>query len=119
MIVIRPSGIVVSDANWGAEGLGSNPGEGMDVFKCIMPSRHGGTLNIRRSASPLVRHIIATPSLYVPTTNQVPYSPPRTATSSRNINSMIWDGGLLREPYAQRWKSSGDGYHIVGCIVKI
>ncbi|GFV70655.1 uncharacterized protein TNCV_3842341 [Trichonephila clavipes] len=36
-------------------GLGSNPGEDMDVCKCIVPSRHGGTLNSRRAASPLVR----------------------------------------------------------------
>ncbi|GFW60450.1 transposable element Tcb2 transposase [Trichonephila clavipes] len=28
-------------------GLGSNPGEVMDVCKCIVPSRHGGTLNSR------------------------------------------------------------------------
>ncbi|GFT39011.1 putative transposase [Trichonephila clavipes] len=34
--------------------VGSNPGRGMGVCKCIMPSRHGGTLNIRRAASPLV-----------------------------------------------------------------
>ncbi|GFX83489.1 uncharacterized protein TNCV_324381 [Trichonephila clavipes] len=37
------------------EGLGSNPGEGMDVCKCIVLSRHGGTLNSRRAASPLMR----------------------------------------------------------------
>ncbi|GFX05801.1 hypothetical protein TNCV_5089911 [Trichonephila clavipes] len=36
-------------------GLGSNPGEEMDVCKCIVPSRHGGTLNSRRVTSPLVR----------------------------------------------------------------
>ncbi|GFW99671.1 cullin-4A [Trichonephila clavipes] len=36
-------------------GLGSNPGEDMDVCKCIVPSRHGGTLNSRRAASLLVR----------------------------------------------------------------
>ncbi|GFT28120.1 uncharacterized protein TNCV_645031 [Trichonephila clavipes] len=36
-------------------GLGSNPGEDMDVCKCLVPSRHGGTLNSRRDASPLVR----------------------------------------------------------------
>ncbi|GFX29226.1 uncharacterized protein TNCV_3217601 [Trichonephila clavipes] len=35
-------------------GLGSNPGEDMDVCKCIVPSRHGG-INSRRAASPLVR----------------------------------------------------------------
>ncbi|GFX60192.1 uncharacterized protein TNCV_4533521 [Trichonephila clavipes] len=27
----------------------------MDVCKCIVPSRHGGTLNSRRAACPLVR----------------------------------------------------------------
>ncbi|GFW92990.1 uncharacterized protein TNCV_4209261 [Trichonephila clavipes] len=35
--------------------LGSNPGEDMDVCKCIVPSRHGGTLNSCRDASSLVR----------------------------------------------------------------
>ncbi|GFW57372.1 transposable element Tcb1 transposase [Trichonephila clavipes] len=37
------------------EGLGSNTGEDMDVCKSIVPSRHGGTPNSRRAASPLVR----------------------------------------------------------------
>ncbi|GFW56106.1 uncharacterized protein TNCV_106521 [Trichonephila clavipes] len=36
------------------KGLGSNPGEDMDVCKCIVPLRHWGTLNSRRAASPLV-----------------------------------------------------------------
>ncbi|GFW06539.1 uncharacterized protein TNCV_2188721 [Trichonephila clavipes] len=36
------------------KGLGSNTGEDMDVGKCIVPLRHGGTLNSRRAASPLV-----------------------------------------------------------------
>ncbi|GFW65986.1 uncharacterized protein TNCV_588121 [Trichonephila clavipes] len=27
----------------------------MNVCKCIVPSRHGGTLNIRQATSPLVR----------------------------------------------------------------
>ncbi|GFS74329.1 receptor-type guanylate cyclase Gyc76C [Trichonephila clavipes] len=31
------------------------PGEGMDVCKCIVPSRHGGTLNIYQAKSHLVR----------------------------------------------------------------
>ncbi|GFS66146.1 hypothetical protein TNCV_2511121 [Trichonephila clavipes] len=35
--------------------LGSNPGEDMDICKCIVPSPHGGTLNSHRAASPLVR----------------------------------------------------------------
>ncbi|GFU05851.1 uncharacterized protein TNCV_3394461 [Trichonephila clavipes] len=36
-------------------GLDSNPGEDMNVCKCVVPSRHGGTLNSRRATSPLVR----------------------------------------------------------------
>ncbi|GFT24046.1 hypothetical protein TNCV_2063221 [Trichonephila clavipes] len=36
-------------------GLGSNPGEGIDVCKCIVPSRHGDTINSRRAASSFVR----------------------------------------------------------------
>ncbi|GFU62805.1 hypothetical protein TNCV_4278891 [Trichonephila clavipes] len=31
-------------------GLGSNPEEDMDVCKCTVPSRHGGTLNSRRES---------------------------------------------------------------------
>ncbi|GFV56301.1 uncharacterized protein TNCV_1312001 [Trichonephila clavipes] len=42
-------------------GLGSNPGEDMDVCKCIVPSRHGGTLNSRRATSPLVRLVEGAP----------------------------------------------------------
>ncbi|GFY30984.1 cullin-4A [Trichonephila clavipes] len=42
---------------WGTVllGLGSYPEENMDVCNCIVPSRHKGTLNSRRAASPLVR----------------------------------------------------------------
>ncbi|GFU19562.1 uncharacterized protein TNCV_21361 [Trichonephila clavipes] len=36
-------------------GLGSNPGEDMHVCKYIVPPWHGGTLNSRQVASPLVR----------------------------------------------------------------
>ncbi|GFS82166.1 cullin-4A [Trichonephila clavipes] len=43
------------DAPYVNRGLGSNPGEGMDVCKCIVPSRYGDTLNSHRAASPLVR----------------------------------------------------------------
>ncbi|PRD38890.1 UNVERIFIED_CONTAM: hypothetical protein NCL1_02688 [Trichonephila clavipes] len=31
-----------------------NPGEDMDVYKCIVPSRHGRSLNSRQAAIPLV-----------------------------------------------------------------
>ncbi|GFV68517.1 hypothetical protein TNCV_3129731 [Trichonephila clavipes] len=36
-------------------GLGSNPGDGIDVCKCVVPLWHGDTLNSHRSANPLVR----------------------------------------------------------------
>ncbi|GFU33823.1 hypothetical protein TNCV_2169881 [Trichonephila clavipes] len=53
----RPSGIVVRDADCCAVtvGTGFDSREDMDVCKCIVPARHGGTLNSRRAASPLVR----------------------------------------------------------------
>ncbi|GFW82642.1 hypothetical protein TNCV_3492141 [Trichonephila clavipes] len=35
--------------------MGSKPGEVTDVNECIGPSRHGGTQNSSRAASPLVR----------------------------------------------------------------
>ncbi|GFX29382.1 hypothetical protein TNCV_3997581 [Trichonephila clavipes] len=38
-----------------ATGLGSNPGEGMDICKCIEPLQYGGTLNSCRAACSLVR----------------------------------------------------------------
>ncbi|GFU85012.1 uncharacterized protein TNCV_1552761 [Trichonephila clavipes] len=49
------SGIVVSNADFCAVGLVSNPGEGMDVCNFIVPLWHAGTLNSRRAASPLVK----------------------------------------------------------------
>ncbi|GFX69109.1 cullin-4A [Trichonephila clavipes] len=38
-----------------SQGLGLNPGEDIDVCKCIGASRHEGTLNNRRAARLLVR----------------------------------------------------------------
>ncbi|GFV92732.1 hypothetical protein TNCV_1375821 [Trichonephila clavipes] len=48
-------------------GRGSNPGEGMDVCKCIVLSRQGGTLNSRRAASPFVRLVEGEERLQVTT----------------------------------------------------
>ncbi|GFV85779.1 cullin-4A [Trichonephila clavipes] len=48
LLFMQSSGLQLPD-------LGSNPGEGRDVCKCIVPLRHGGTQNSRRAASPLVR----------------------------------------------------------------
>ncbi|GFS84512.1 uncharacterized protein TNCV_4606851 [Trichonephila clavipes] len=35
--------------------LSLSPGEGMDVYKCIVPLQHGGTINSHRAESPLLR----------------------------------------------------------------
>ncbi|GFU73020.1 hypothetical protein TNCV_4637541 [Trichonephila clavipes] len=51
----RPSGIVVSGADCCSVGSVFQSREGMDVCKCIVTSQHGGTLNSRRVASPIVR----------------------------------------------------------------
>ncbi|GFS70000.1 uncharacterized protein TNCV_747821 [Trichonephila clavipes] len=37
--------------------MGSDPGEDVNTCKCIGPAWHGGTLNSRRAASPLVRSV--------------------------------------------------------------
>ncbi|GFW68775.1 hypothetical protein TNCV_3639901 [Trichonephila clavipes] len=50
----RLTGTVVSDADCGAVGLRSKPVEDMGVCECLVPLRHGGTLNSRRAASSLV-----------------------------------------------------------------
>ncbi|GFT17503.1 hypothetical protein TNCV_4807461 [Trichonephila clavipes] len=52
-------GIVVSDAECCVPyNLGSNPGEGMDVCKCIVPVWHGGTQNIHRDESLLESSVV-------------------------------------------------------------
>ncbi|GFX59918.1 uncharacterized protein TNCV_4984311 [Trichonephila clavipes] len=38
----------------------------MDVCKCIVPSRHSGTLNSRRAASPIVRLVEEEEWLVIP-----------------------------------------------------
>ncbi|GFW73009.1 hypothetical protein TNCV_831301 [Trichonephila clavipes] len=40
---------------WAKKGLSSNPGEGMDISKCIIPLRHGNTLHSRPAASFIAR----------------------------------------------------------------
>ncbi|GFX19356.1 uncharacterized protein TNCV_3014951 [Trichonephila clavipes] len=45
----------VSNADCCAVGSGCEPGEDMDVCKCIVSLQHGGTINSRRAASSLVR----------------------------------------------------------------
>ncbi|GFW17138.1 hypothetical protein TNCV_2762621 [Trichonephila clavipes] len=45
----------IATINGEIEVLDSNPGNDKVVCKCIVPSRHRGTLNSRQAASPLVR----------------------------------------------------------------
>ncbi|GFX23248.1 uncharacterized protein TNCV_4560301 [Trichonephila clavipes] len=52
--VLHPKATGIVTLTAGAQGLGSNPGEDMDVCKCKVPLRQGGILNSRRAASPLV-----------------------------------------------------------------
>ncbi|GFW44393.1 uncharacterized protein TNCV_1748221 [Trichonephila clavipes] len=51
----RPAGRVVSVTDCGAVGIGIESRRRHGFYKCIVPSRHGGTLNSRRAACPLVR----------------------------------------------------------------
>ncbi|GFX10488.1 hypothetical protein TNCV_2583101 [Trichonephila clavipes] len=53
-LLLKPTKRSLAKIDWQL-GLDSNPGEVMDVSKCIVPLRRGGTLNSYRAASPLVR----------------------------------------------------------------
>ncbi|GFX32647.1 uncharacterized protein TNCV_887871 [Trichonephila clavipes] len=55
LMLEKSVGAETSSRCCGVEDPGSNPEEGRDVCKCIVPSQHGGTLNNRRATSPLVR----------------------------------------------------------------
>ncbi|GFS73494.1 hypothetical protein TNCV_1101961 [Trichonephila clavipes] len=50
----HPSGIVISNTACGAARPDWSSGEGMGICNCIVPLRHGGTLNSRQTASLLV-----------------------------------------------------------------
>ncbi|GFT42551.1 transposable element Tcb2 transposase [Trichonephila clavipes] len=70
------AGAVVSDDDCCA--IGSNPGEGMDVCKCILISRLGGALNSRRATSLLVRLVEGQERWDIP--------------DPQNVLSQNWDG---------------------------
>ncbi|GFW96022.1 hypothetical protein TNCV_957371 [Trichonephila clavipes] len=78
--VPHPSGIVVSDAECCDVGPGFESREGMDVCKCIVPSRHGGTLNSHPAESPLLRLVIGEERW------EAPDSPPGNSTSKLGWN---------------------------------
>ncbi|GFW53279.1 CCHC-type domain-containing protein [Trichonephila clavipes] len=72
-------------------GLGSNPGEDMDAYKCIVPSRHGVTLNTRRAESPLVRLVEGEEREYNLTPSVV-----------RNLRKQYQDTGSIERKPGQR-----------------
>ncbi|GFV29489.1 transposable element Tcb2 transposase [Trichonephila clavipes] len=74
------SGIVVSDADCCAVGMGSNPGEIMDVSKCIVPLRHRGAINSRRGASPFVSNPSTVSRRNPSSTDRIPLVPASFAT---------------------------------------
>ncbi|GFW47247.1 uncharacterized protein TNCV_57001 [Trichonephila clavipes] len=47
--------------------------EGMDVFKCIAPLRHGGTPNSRHAASPIMRLVFGLSILHIRIVTESPY----------------------------------------------
>ncbi|GFX82619.1 hypothetical protein TNCV_1192941 [Trichonephila clavipes] len=47
--------VILTDYLLIKRGMGSNPGESMDVCKCIVPSLHGTTINSRRATIYLLR----------------------------------------------------------------
>ncbi|GFV86590.1 hypothetical protein TNCV_4184451 [Trichonephila clavipes] len=67
LYLCRPSGTVDRDADCCAAAPGSNPG---DVYKCIVPLRHGCTINSRRAASHFVRLVDGEESWEAPTTSR-------------------------------------------------
>ncbi|GFT76084.1 uncharacterized protein TNCV_1255641 [Trichonephila clavipes] len=69
--------------------MGLNPVEDMDVCKCIVPLRHGGTLNSRRAASPLVRLVEEVERLEAPDHPQV-FSLKIGVETSQIVLSPIW-----------------------------
>ncbi|GFU66627.1 hypothetical protein TNCV_3111111 [Trichonephila clavipes] len=86
--ISQASGIVVSDPECCAVGLCSNPGEGMDVCKCRVPSRYRGTLNIACGwwKGKIDRTLLTTPGCFP---SKLRWSP------SQNILSPVW-GSKLR-----------------------
>ncbi|GFV40037.1 hypothetical protein TNCV_4412681 [Trichonephila clavipes] len=68
----------------------------MDDCKCIVPVGHGGTLNIRRAASPLVKLVKEEER------SKTPYHPPRCSSqlggegSSQIVMSRVWCSKLWR-----------------------
>ncbi|GFU66487.1 uncharacterized protein TNCV_3807301 [Trichonephila clavipes] len=75
----------------------------MDVCKCFVPLRHGGTLNSRRAASPLVRLVAADERWEAP-------DPPQ------DVLPQIWGGiELHRTVTCMVLKVNERGVHLAPC----
>ncbi|GFU06303.1 hypothetical protein TNCV_4765961 [Trichonephila clavipes] len=96
------------------QGLSSNPGENMDVCKCIVPLRHGGTLNSRRAISPLV---------WMVEEEEKSWLPPQLASSNSNDMQQISASFLYLEflspfqyPPCCRSSSCSRSHRILKCV---
>ncbi|GFT84981.1 DUF4817 domain-containing protein [Trichonephila clavipes] len=69
--------------------MSSNPGQDMDACKCIVPARHGGTLNSRRATSLLVRLVKGEERGRLLTTPRV-FSLLIAVESSQTVMSPVW-----------------------------
>ncbi|GFX56058.1 hypothetical protein TNCV_1953781 [Trichonephila clavipes] len=70
------------------KGLGSNPGEDVDVCKCMVPLWHGVTLNSLRAAIPLVCLVEGVESWEAPDHHQV--SSLKIGVESQIVPSPAW-----------------------------
>ncbi|GFS81152.1 uncharacterized protein TNCV_1224021 [Trichonephila clavipes] len=74
--------------------MGSNPGEGMNVYKCIVVLRQGVTLNSHRTASPLMRLVEEEERWETPDHLQDILPQNRGGTEPNRVVSCIWCSNL-------------------------
>ncbi|GFX54256.1 uncharacterized protein TNCV_3823551 [Trichonephila clavipes] len=84
-------------------GLSLNPGENMDICKCIVPSQHGCTLNSRRVTSSLVRFGEESCSRKKKNTIR---SPGHTNVRNKVIGHHRWYRVNDRAVFPTRWRNS-------------
>ncbi|GFV42663.1 uncharacterized protein TNCV_840181 [Trichonephila clavipes] len=89
MIISSRIGVHETFRSEPSTGLGSNPGEDMGVCKCIVHLSHGGTLNSRRAASPLVWLVEGVERWDAPVHHQV-FSLKIGVKTSQIVLSPVW-----------------------------
>ncbi|GFX03702.1 transposable element Tc3 transposase [Trichonephila clavipes] len=99
-------------------GLGSNPGEDMDICKCIVLLRHEGTLNNRRAASPLLRLVEEKEStgLAIYTSSYTPTLPRDWVLELMPCPAMVWESPLNQRGTYVGFRFIGSRMFCVRCI---